>query len=227
MKKVIITVLVAVLSTSCVFNFNVGNGKHQVVCKGDVIEKTLPLPGFQGIRVNGSSDIDLVQGDSCRVIVRACEEVFDYIDYKVNNDILVIENKDNVNIKAETFDVTVVIPKLIVMTVNGSADVEFKGGYISSEGLEITVNGAGDLELDGVRVPRLVVAGNGAIDIEARNIDVNELSLDIHGAGDAVISGTAASASFSVSGAGDVDARGLDCGNVSTRKSGVASIRLK
>ena len=47
----------------------------------------------------------------------------------------------------------------------------------------------------------------------------------VNGAGDAVVSGKAARASLNISGAGDIDARALQCDDIDTKVRGVGSIR--
>ena len=220
------------LCAACVFPINglngitVNNGK-KVTCKGPVVTKELDLSGFEAITVNGSSDMELIQGDYFKVLVKANEEVFDYIDYKVEDGVLILETKDHVNIRAEEYDVTITLPTLKELVVNGAADVDLKNGYVSGEKLKVSVNGAGDFDLSGIAVPSLSFTLNGAGDIEADGLDVQELIVAVNGAGDIDVSGRADEATFSVSGAGDIDARGLECVKVNTHKSGMASIRLK
>lgn len=231
MKKIVSLIGAAMLCAACVFpisgtkGINVNGGK-KVTCRGPVTTKTFDLTGFEAITVNGSADMELFQGDQFQVLVKANEEVFDYLDYKVEDGVLVIETKDHVNIRAEEYDITITIPLLKELTVNGAGDVDLKTGYESSEGLRVVINGAGDFELSGIRVPSLSFALNGAGDIEADNLDLGELNLAVNGAGDIDVSGKADKASFSVSGAGDIDATRLECPNVQTHKSGMASIRL-
>lgn len=220
------------LCAACVFPINglngitVNNGK-KVTCKGPVVTKELDLSGFEAITVNGSSDMELIQGDYFKVLVKANEEVFDYIDYKVEDGVLILATKENVNIRAEEYDVTITLPTLKELVVNGAADVDLKNGYVSGEKLKVLVNGAGDFDLSGIAVPSLSFTLNGAGDIEADGLDVQELIVAVNGAGDIDVSGRADEATFSVSGAGDIDARGLECVKVNTHKSGMASIRLQ
>ena len=227
MKKIMVIMAAAVMLASCNFNMNgitVGKGK-KVTCKGPVTEKTLDLTGFDAIVVNGSSDMELTQGETFKVLVKANEDVFQYLDYKVSDGKLVLETVDNVNIRAEEFNIYITLPTLKSLEVNGAADVDLKNGYKSSEDLEVNVNGAGDFEFNGIAVPALIFELNGAGDIEAENLDVQKLDVTINGAGDIDLSGKAVKANFSVSGAGDIDARRLDCQDFTTSKSGLASIK--
>ena len=231
MKKIASFIGAAIICASCVFptdgfkGINVYNGKT-ITCNGPVVTKTLELSGFDAITVNGSSDMEIIQGDKFQVLVKANEDVFDHIDYRVENAILIIESKDSVNIKAEEYDVTVTLPILKALTVNGAADVEMEKGYVSSENLVMEVNGAGDFSLSGIKLPSLSIELNGAGDIEADGLDVKDLSIEVNGAGDIDVSGKAVNANFSVSGVADIDARELKTESVQTSKNGLGRIRL-
>ena len=157
----------AVLCASCVFsgngfkNMKFDNGKG-VECKGPVVVRTLDLSGFDKIVVNGMSDMELVQGENFQVSVKANEEVFDHIDYKVEDGALILETKEQVVIKAEEFDIRITLPLLKSLTVNGAADVDLKGGYSASDSLRVEINGAGDFDFSGIKVPFLRFELNGA-----------------------------------------------------------------
>ena len=225
MKKFLIF-LTAAAFCSCI-NINTTGGTI-VRCKGPIQVKTMEeLTGFDNVVVNGSADIFLVQQTDCEVTVRANEEVFNHLDYEVKDGTLYIQNKDRVNIAADTYDITIGLPSLSAITVNGAADVKWNSPYSSESDLAIKVNGAGDLELGGVSVPSLSIMVNGASDVDAASLDVDNLSVLVNGAGDVLVSGSAGSASFKVNGAGMVDARDLECDNVETKRAGVAVIRLK
>ncbi len=211
--------------SSCIYVGDLG-GK-QVRCKGPVVEKTFDLTGFESIRIDGSCDLVLSQQDNFLVKVNANEQVYEYLDYAVEDKTLVIKTKNNVTIHAETYGLTVALPLLKGFTINGAGDIDLKGGYYAGEGLTLTVNGAGDLELNDIQVPSIAVTLNGAGDIDLKDIDVQEITVSVNGAGDLFVSGKADKASFSISGAGDIDARGLDVEDVDTHKSGIASIKLK
>lgn len=224
MKKILVALSALLVLSSCVIN--VGNkGKH-VVCKGPVQEKTLELAGFDKIHVNGHSDLILSQGESFAVKVNANEEVFDYLDFHVDGSTLVMETLDHVQLRAKTFKVYVTLPCLKGLTVNGAVDAELKG-YHSDENLDVLVNGAGDFDLCDIKVPVLAFQVNGAGDLNVTNMDVDELAVIVNGAGDAKLSGKAGKASFSVSGAADIDAMELECAEISKHKGGIASIRTR
>ena len=228
MKKIALlaaAALVLALTSSCI-NVRYNGGKN-IRCKGTVEEKTMDLSDFQRIVINGGCDIYLTQGDGFKVSVKANEEVFDHLNYYVDGDVLMLETVDNVNIIADTYKAYITLPTLKKLTVNGAADADLDGGYSSEEDLSIEVNGAGDMDLTGLKVPSLTIQVNGAGDIDLNDIDVQEVSFSVNGAGDVYVSGKADKAEFNVSGVGGVDAKDLDCDNIQTHKTGVASIKTK
>ena len=223
MKKIAVIALVAAVISACTFNVN---GGKTVRCKGPVVDKMMDLKDFQEIVINGSSDIKLMQGESFLVTVQANEEVFQHLNFFVKDGVLHLETIDNVTIIAEKNEVTVAMPVLTSITVNGAADADMNG-YNSSEDLTIQVNGAGDMDFSSLSVPELSISVNGAGDIDLNSIEVDKLKVDVHGAGDILVSGKAGKAVFSVSGVGDIKAQDLDCDDIETHKSGMASIKTK
>ena len=55
---------------------------------------------------------------------------------------------------------------------------------------------------------------------------MQDLLVEVNGAGDAEVSGRTVNATFKIAGAGDIDARLLAKEHVETSKSGVGSIKL-
>lgn len=210
--------------SSCI-NFHITPNGKSIRCKGPVVEKSFDLKDFSAITVNGSADIKIAQGDNFSVLVTANEDVYQYLDYKVEDGVLILETKDHVQLRAETHHLAVTIPCLESLQVNGAADVEIPDGYVSGKALNIVVNGAGDFDFESVAVPSVAFTLNGAGDIDANGLDVEKVSVTVNGAGDIVLSGRATEAYISVHGAGDVDARELACDKWETHRAGLASIR--
>lgn len=232
MKRIFSVFSVALVLSACTCNVSsgnvkVGNGKR-VFCKGPVVEKSFELSGFDAITINGAADIEIAQGTDWSVRVVANEEVFDYLNYRIVDDtVLLLETVDHVNIAAKEYDIFVTVPELTSICVNGAADMDFKLGYRSDKDLRVVVNGAGDLNLYTIEVPSLQVELNGAADVNLKSVKVQKIDVQLSGAGDVDVSGTADEARLSVSGAGVIDARGLDCPNVKKSRAGVAVIRTR
>ena len=224
MKRIVLFVSILAMLSSCI-NISFSSKGKAIRCKGPVTEQSLDLKDFSSIVVNGSADMKLYQGDAFSVQVTANEEVFQYLDYRVEDGVLILATKDNVQIRAEKHELAVTLPCLESLQVNGAADVEIPDGYVSGKALNIVVNGAGDFDFESVAVPSVAFTLNGAGDIDANGLDVEKVSVTVNGAGDIVLAGRASEAFISVHGAGDVDATELACDKWETHRAGLASIK--
>jgi hypothetical protein len=229
MKKIVYIAAFTLLCTACFHvNTNWSGGKNAIKGEGPVVSKTFEdLKDFDKIEINGHADVNFTQSSVYEVTVRTQENVLDYLDYKVVGTTLVIETKDHRSIRAEKYDLVIQAPALTRIEVNGAADFDIPAGLRSEDDLRIEVNGAGDLTFNSVRCNDLSILVNGAADVDLDAIEVRKLKVEVNGAGDAEISGHAAEASFTVNGAGGVDARDLKvAGEVSKHASGLAKIQL-
>lgn len=226
MKQIFCLTLTAVLLSSCFsVNTNYKGGKNSVKGEGPVVTKSLDLSGFDSIVINGQADVTFTQADAFDVTLTTQENIFDYIDYHVDGNVLVLETKDKAGIRAERYDVSVAAPSLISLVVNGASDFDIKKLRIEDD-LKVEVNGAGDLSFDDLACRNLSIVTNGASDIRA-SVEVQSVKLVVNGAGDVNIGGMAQDASFEVNGAGDIDAHNLSvAGEVSRKTSGLAKIKL-
>jgi len=228
MKKVVSALCVLAL-ISCTWNVHLGNGKSgkSITCKGPVVTRSFDLADFNAIVINGHADLEFAQTNGTfGVSVKASEEVFRHLDYHVENGTLYLDTVDKVNIRADEFDIYISAPTLTSLVVNGAADAKIRS-LNQTEKLDVEVNGAGDFELKNIAVPQLGIEINGAGDLECEGLNVGKLSIDVNGAGDVELAGKAESCILHVSGAGDIDARKLECSDIQTSKAGLASIKTK
>ena len=228
MKKYILLAAASLLCASCVYvNTNYKGGKNAIKGEGPVISKSFDLQDFDAICVNGNADVVFTQAESWDVTVRTHENIFEHLDYKVENGVLIIQAKNRRTVRAEVYDVTVKAPVLKKIEVNGASDFDIPAGLKTDGDLKVEVNGAGDLDFRSVVCGDLRIEANGASDINASDIDVKYVKVQINGAGDVDLSGKADEASFEVNGAGDIDATGLKVsGEVKRHTAGLASIKL-
>ncbi len=232
MKKILYMAATVLLCSSC-FHVNSNykgsffGGKDAIKGEGPVISKSFDLKDFDRIVINGQADAVFTQSDTYELTLRAQENVFDYVDYRVEGTTLILELKDKRSVRSTEFEVTLKAPALKGLEINGAADFDIPAGLKSDDDLQIEVNGAGDLTFNGVRCNNLSIQANGAADVDLTAIDVQNLKVDVNGAGDVNVEGNAADANLSVNGAGDIDASGLKvAGKVSKHAAGLASIKI-
>ena len=232
MKNILYIAATVLLCSSC-FHVNSNykgsflGGKNAIKGEGPVITKSFDLKDFDRIVINGQADAVFTQSDTYEVTLRAQENVFDYVDYRVEGTTLILELKDKRTVRSTDFDLTLKAPALKRLEVNGAADFDIPSGLKSDDNLQIEVNGAGDLSFNAVRCSNLTIQANGAADVDLTDIDVQNLKVEVNGAGDVVVDGAAGDASLSVNGAGDIDASGLKvAGKVSKHAAGLAKIKM-
>ena len=223
MKKTVLFLTLTLILSSCV-NINVNGGKP-VKCKGEVVEQAMDFSGFTGITVEGAATIDYVQAESFKVLVTANEEVFNYLDYSIRHNELVLSTKDNVTIDAKVYKLLIEAPVINQVIVEGAADLNIPGGYKSEENLEIEIDGAARLNLSGVELPVLDIAINGAGKFALNDINVDKLEIEVNGAGSGSVSGVANYAKFIVAGTGRIDASALQCPNIEKHVEGLGIIK--
>ena len=229
MKKIVFLTITALLCASCLqVNLNTRGGKNVVKGKGPVVTRSFDFTDFDAICVNGNADIRFTQADSWEVTLSTNENIFDLLDYKVEDGVLIIQTEDYQTVVAKTYDLTIQAPDLRRIEVNGAGDFLFPAGLRTEGDLEIEVNGAGDLEFHGIVCQGLKIESNGAGDIDADGLDVGTVEIEISGIGDVSVSGKAGEARFDVAGIGDIDARDLEVsGDVHKSTAGIARIRVR
>ena len=228
MKNILYFAATMLLCSSCFYvNTNWTGGRNAIKGEGPVITKSLDLKDFDAIQINGQADVVFIQDEAFEVTLRTQENIFDYVDFRVEGSTLVLELKDKQTARAEEYDVTVKAPVLKKLEVNGAGDVRIPAGMTSEDDFKVEVNGAGDLDFTKISCKDLIVRANGAADINAMGIDVQFVDIQVNGAGDVELSGKAEKADLNVNGAGDINATGLTvAGEVNKKTSGIAKIRI-
>ena len=189
------------------------------------MEQAMDFAGFTSITVEGAATIDFVQAESFKVLVTANEEVFNYLDYNIKDNALVLSTKDNVTIDAKEYKVLIEAPAITPVVVEGAAVLNIPGGYKSEENLEIEIDGAAKLNLSGVEVPVLDITINGAGKFALNDINVDKLKIEVNGAGSGSVSGVANSAKLTVAGTASIDASALQCPDIEKHVDGLARIK--
>ena len=223
MKKTAFILILASCLCSCI-NINTNGGKT-VKCNGEIIEKTMDFTGFTGITLEGAAEIDFKQADSCKVLVTANEEVFDYLDYSLEDKVLVISTKDHVLINAKKYKVSIEAPVLDAINVQGAAAFHMAAGYSCTEALEIEIDGAAKLVVDSIEVPTVDLTINGAGKFTLDNIKVGQCDIEVNGAGSGSVSGVADNAKITVSGTAKINIGNLQCPNLEKKVDGFAVVK--
>lgn len=188
--------------------FSASSCTEDVLCvngRGAVVERTLELASFDGIKVPGHANVYIQKGDSQSVRVRSQENILDAIDFTVSGDKLIID-LDGCYYSYD-LDVYITLDRpLSEISVTGSADVTGDGTIPASPELSIDVSGSGSVNLD----------------LDAANITSN-----ITGSGDISLSGKAENHQLKISGSGDLQAFDLVTESTTLNMTGAASSEIR
>ena len=166
------------------------------------------VSGFNAIRISGSIEVYLSQGNSEAVAVSASEEKFrNRIKTEVVNGTL------KIYYDAEKFSITNTNRKL--------------RAYVSVRDINrLEVSGASDLKINGIlTASALQVNVSGASNLEGI-LKVQDLRLVASGASDAKIKGTATTINVEASGASDIKGYDLTVDDCIAKASGASDINL-
>lgn len=177
-RQLTLNALILALFTSCISS----QSFMPVKGIGSAIEKSYDVSGFNGIDVSGGFDVILSQGESESVVLRAQENLYEYIHVEVDNGILRIYTKNNLW-PTRPLEARIMFRDINRLNVSGGGDVTAET-IIKAADLDINMSGGGDLET---------------------NVNADDLSCHISGGGDANINGSAAKINIQMTGGGDLE----------------------
>lgn len=163
--------LIVLLFTQCTIVS--GNGK--------VISKKIDTQEYESIVVEGSMDVELIDGKEGDITIEAEENIIELVVITVKNGVLTIDTKDGVGFST-TKGILVKVPVEHVSSVNldGSGDIESKI-TLKSDTFKADLNGSGNLELDlDVETANILLDGSGNITLTGQ---ANTLNCELDGSG--------------------------------------------
>ena len=237
-KAALLSIVLSIAFTSCIIDgWNSG-----ISGNGVVVEEDRDVYGFTGVHVSTGIDVILSQGDEFEVIVEADENLMEVILTEVNGDMLVVKT-DRVNIRrARSKKVHVTLPELEELKISSAGDVEGKTPFTCDD-LRLGISSAGDLTLE-VDADKILLdissSGDARIsgsanllkaslssagNLEAYDLIVKEVDVNVSSAGDAYVHATE-EISMNASSAGSIYYRG-DARVVQSRSSSAGDIVKK
>lgn len=190
------------------------------------ITKKSDLKNFSKIKLSSSADIKISMGDNYSIEMSGDEERINDTILEVTGDTLLIRHKERFFSYNNDQDmmITVVMPNIESMQINGSGDGEIIG--VNNERLELSINGSGDLNVSG-KSQSMEFNINGSGDITMDEVSSKDVEVSINGSGDVKIGGgSCQSLDIQIHGSGDVEAKDLQCQNVEVDVSGSGDSRV-
>ena len=196
---------------------------------GDIVTEGRELAAFRSIEVEGAVDVAVTYGAKQSLDIRTDENLLDIITTEVDAEgELKISSTESYS-SSEGVQVTIVVPVLEGIEVEGSSEVKVAGAQlenVSLEKFEVEIEGSGDVTVESM-VAGLVsmeVEGSGEIlfdDLRADSVDV-----EIEGSGDITLKGAAAVFEVEIEGSGDLNGSDLVVEKVDATIEGAGDIRV-
>jgi len=197
----------------------------KVVGNGNLTTKTIKTPTYDHIKSVGFMDVKLIQGNEGEITVKTDENLQEWIEVKVKKNILVLDIKDNVNIRTKKgVHITVPFEEISGVSLVGSGDIHtedtikasaFETELVGSGDIDLTIHtskvkakvtGSGDMTLSG-STDELQIHVTGSGDFDGESLTSNRTDVSCTGSGDAVVVANA-NLNAKVHGSRDIEYKG-------------------
>lgn len=203
MKKSIL-LLAFILCT--ISNVN-AQDKIKLQGNGKVVSETRNTGDYDGVKIAGFFDVDLVSGKEGKITIKGEENLLSAIKVEVEDKSLKIYVERGTQIRTSSgnkIQVTVPFEKISELSLAGSGDIQSKD-VIKNDNLALKLAGSGNLTLP---------------------VDTNNLELHVSGSGNIHLKGTATKLTTKLSGSGDIDASSLKSKIVEANVSGSGNSKV-
>ncbi|AWK06120.1 DUF2807 domain-containing protein [Flavobacterium crocinum] len=207
MKKSILLVAVASLFVSTIVNAQWSTDKKTVKGNGKVTTETRTTTDYDGIKIAGFFDVDLIAGKEGKITVKGEENLLAAVKIEVEGSDLKIYVEKGTQIRpssGQKIQITVPFEKISELSLAGSGNIKSKD-VIKSENFAIKLAGSGNFTLP---------------------VDANNLDLSVSGSGNINLKGTADKFTTKLSGSGDIDASDLKSKVVDANVSGSGNSKV-
>lgn len=203
MKKSIL-LLAFILCT--ISNIN-AQDKIKLQGNGKVVSETRSTGDYDGVKIAGFFDVDLVSGKEGKITIKGEENLLSAIKVEVEDKSLKIYVEKGTQIRTSSgnkIQVTVPFEKISELSLAGSGDIQSKD-VIKNDNLALKLAGSGNLTLP---------------------VNTNNLELHVSGSGNIHLKGTATKLTTKLSGSGDIDASSLKSKIVEANVSGSGNSKV-
>ena len=200
MKKLLILSLSALTMAGCI------NGQWQKIKgSGHIIKETRTPGNFKGVQLSGSMDVILTQGTSFNVVVEGDDNLMEYIETVVKDDMLRIGiKKMKLNlISTKNITVYITLPELNAAKVSGSGSIKTDDLFSTAGHFDASVSGSGNCHL---------------------NVKAQALDAHISGSGNITIAGNADNTTIGISGSGNYKGLNLETKDADIHISGSGNV---
>ncbi len=116
---------------------------------GNTITQTRQTTNYDKVSVAGSFDVQLVRGEEGDITLKGEENLLEYIEVYVKNNVLILKVKDNINLSSswnKTITIEVPVNEIAGVKLSGSGDISTQTTLKATD-FNAAVSGSGDISL--------------------------------------------------------------------------------
>ena len=174
---------------------------------GHVVSETRAVSGFHGVKLTGSGDVIVTQGDTEGLVVEAEDNILPLVETTVKGDgVLHLGMKDHVgNVRTnKTVIYRLAVKTLDKMVIEGSGSI--RAASLSADRLRIELPGSGEVAVD--------------------KLTAGAVAAEIDGSGNVILSGEARSQTVQIDGSGDYKAKDFKTDTATVEIDGSGDARV-
>lgn len=152
-----------------------------LVSSAAVAEQVINMPPFRGIELHGGGEATLRHGERQRVVLIKGDPAIAEIRVTRGVDLILAPCRDTCSGNHE-LKVEVTTPAISAISVNGGGDLKAADRFPRQRSLALAVHGGGDVDLRGIPAEDVSVEVHGGG--EARVRAERSLAADVHGGGE-------------------------------------------
>ena len=183
-----------------------GQWGDKIKGNGKVVTEKRSTDSYDEIKLAGSMDFQLVNGNEGDITITGESNIIEYIITEVNDGVLSVKFKNNINVSYGSKPIKINIPveAISYISLAGSSDVT-SNQIIKNNDFSVKISGSGNIDLE----------------IETKNTKAS-----VTGSGDLTLKGTTENYKPSVTGSGDIHSKNLTALNASAKVTGSGTIDL-
>nr|WP_294783782.1 head GIN domain-containing protein [uncultured Flavobacterium sp.] len=183
------------------------NAQKKINGNGKVTTQTRTTGDYDGIKISGFFDVDLVAGKEGKIILKGEENLLAAIKVEVEGNELKVYVEKGTQLRASSghkVEVTVPFEKISALTLSGSGDIK-SVNPIKNDKFSAKLSGSGDIDL---------------------NVESNTFEFNLSGSGDVKLKGNSDNIVVKLSGSGDIEAASLKSKNADVTVSGSGDVKI-
>jgi hypothetical protein len=172
--------------------------------EGPVVTETRTTAAFTGVQLEGSGDVEVLQGAVTSVAVTGYANLVPIYTTSVHNGILVLKfDNEYKNIRRNNIKTKIFVADITKVQIHGSGNI-LVNGFLNSNNLTAAINGSGKIDITNSTYAKVSAEINGSGDIRAITAPATEVDAEINGSGYIAVT-CSQKLKATISGSGNVD----------------------